>query len=391
VEFRLLGPVSAVQDGRTVPLGPPQQRFVLAVLALEVNRLVPVERLVDLVWPDPPRTAEHAVRVSVSRLRAVLAAAPPGEVELAGGRAGYALRADPLCIDAHRFRHLVDQARTATDDGTRVELLDRALALWAGPALADIVSPEGSARLCQGLTEARLTAVEDRADARLRQGHHAELVNELVELVAAEPTRERLVGQLMLALHRSGRTSDALAAYRRIRYRLAEEYGLDPGTGLRQLEAQILSGFPASDPTRVRVVLVDDHPMFRAGLRVALETGTGIEVVAEAGGVDEALGTVARTAPDVVLMDLHLPDGSGVAVTRQLAARCPGVAVLAMTMSEEDEMIVTALAAGARGYLVKSAGRDEIVAAVRAVASGGSVFSPLVAARLAALAATRPH
>jgi DNA-binding SARP family transcriptional activator len=387
MEFRLLGPVTAVDNGCPVPLGPRQQRFVLAALALEINRLVPVERLVELLWHDPPRTAAHAVQVCVSRLRSVLG----DGVELAGGRSGYQLRADPLSVDAHRFRDRLDRARAAADDGTRVVLLDEALALWSGPALADVGSPEVRERLCHGLAEARLSALEERIDARLRLGHHTELLDELTGLVAAEPVRERLVGQLMLALYRSGRSSAALDAYQRARRRLADELGLDPGAELRRLEVEILRGAPSLDLAPVvraatRVVLVDDHPMFRTGLRVALETGTGITVVAEAGGVDEAVRAFDRAAPDLVVMDLHLPDGSGVEATRRLTARHPDLAVLVMTMSEEDGAIVAALGAGARGYLVKSASRDEILAAVRAVVSGDSVFSARVAARLAALA-----
>jgi DNA-binding SARP family transcriptional activator len=385
MEFRLLGPVTVVDGGRDVPLGPPQQRLILAVLALEVNHLVPVEQLITLLWPDPPRTATHAVQVCVSRLRSVL----PDEVQLVGGRPGYRLRADPLCIDAHRFRALLERARASVDDATRVTLLDEALALWSGPALADVGTPQLRERLCRGLTEARLAALEDRIDARLRLGHHAELLDELTGLVAREPVRERLVGQLMLALHRSGMAGEALRVYQQARRRLADDLGLDPGAELRRLELDILRGTPTAGRDRLRVALVDDHPMFRAGLRVALETGTGIAVVAEAGGVAEAVDAVAAAMPDVVVMDLHLPDGSGVAATRLLTQRHPGLAVLVMTMSDEDEAIVTAVGAGARGYLVKSAGRDEVVSAVRAVASGDSVFSARVAARLAALAGAR--
>ena len=241
MEFRLLGPVTAVDGGRDVPLGPPQQRLILAVLALEVNHLVPVEQLVTLVWPDPPRTAAHAVQVCVSRLRAVL----PDEIRLDGGRPGYRLRADPLCIDAHRFRDLLERARAGVNDGTRVRLLDEALALWTGPALADVGTPEVRERLCRGLAEARLTALEDRIDARLRQGYHAQLLDELTGLVAREPVRERLVGQLMLALYRSGRAGEALRVYQQARRRLADELGLDPGAELRRLELEILRGTPA--------------------------------------------------------------------------------------------------------------------------------------------------
>jgi DNA-binding NarL/FixJ family response regulator len=140
-----------------------------------------------------------------------------------------------------------------------------------------------------------------------------------------------------------------------------------------------------SDGGLVRVVVVDDHPMFRAGLRVALETGTGIRVVGEAEDVAAALPLVADASPDVVVMDLHLPDGSGVQATEALLAVRPGLAVLVMTMSEEDDAIVAALRAGARGYLLKSAGRAEVLHAIGVLAHGGTAFSARVGARLAAL------
>jgi DNA-binding SARP family transcriptional activator/CheY-like chemotaxis protein len=398
VELRLLGPVTAEDRGAPVPLGPPQSRFLLAVLALEINRLVPMERIIDLLWLDPPRSAYHAIHVSVSRLRSVLRGVPG--VELEGGRSGYLLRADQYTVDAHRFRARLERARAA-DDGTRVRLLDEALALWTGPALADVAPPEARQRLVQGLEEARLAAVEDRLEALLRLGQHGVLLNELPDLVAARPVRERLVGQLMLTLYRRGRTTEALATYREAKRRLADELGLDPSAELRRLESAILRGDPslaapaapppdapaATGDKRIRVVVVDDHPMYRSGLKVALETGTDVVVVGEAANVQEATGTVARAVPDVVLMDLHLPDGSGVDATRQLLVQTPGLPVLVVTMSEEDEAIVSALRAGARGYLLKSASRDEILSAIRTVGCGGSVFSSQIAARLAALAA----
>jgi DNA-binding NarL/FixJ family response regulator len=140
----------------------------------------------------------------------------------------------------------------------------------------------------------------------------------------------------------------------------------------------------------VRVVLVDDHPMFRTGMRVALETGTEIVVVAEAGDVGEAIRVIAEAVPDVVVMDLHMPDGSGLQATQRLKAEHPGLAVLIMTMSEDDDAIVAALRAGARGYLLKSAGREEVLHAIRTMAHGGSVFSGRIGARLAALVSRPP-
>ncbi|MBO0868513.1 MAG: response regulator, partial [Micromonosporaceae bacterium] len=261
--------------------------------------------------------------------------------------------------------------------------------------------------LACGLEEARLVAVEDRFDALLRLGRHREILGDLIGLVPVQPARERLVGQLMLALHRCGRTGEALDAYRAARRRLAEELGLEPGAELCRLEVALLRGDPRLDApdtggdTRavpvpappggagarpIRVALVDDHPIFRAGLRTALECGTEITVVAEAGSLAEAVAAVPAAEPDLVVMDLRLPDGSGVDATRLIIAERPACAVLVMSMSEEDEAIISALRAGASGYLLKHASRDETLAAVRAVACGGTVFSPQIAARLAAAA-----
>ena len=242
LELRLLGPVEARVDGRPVPLGTRKQRLVLAILALEANRQVPMERLVDLVWPDgPPRTATHAVRVCVSGLRAALAAAGGGAgVDIVTRGTGYLLAAGPSTVDAHRFRSLLADAREAYGDAERVALLDRALALWTGQALAGAAPPSTAQRLCAGLEEARLAAMEDRLDALLRLGRHRELVDELADLVSRHPLRERLAGQQMLALYRSGRAGDALAAYRRLRADLAEQLGLDPDAALQRLEVAIL-------------------------------------------------------------------------------------------------------------------------------------------------------
>ncbi len=239
LKLRLLGPVEAWSEGRKVDLGPRKQRLVLAVLALEVNRPVGVARLVDLAWADdPPRTAAHAIRVCVSGLRSVLRGAAGVAIVLQGG--GYALVADPLCVDVHVFRSLLAQARGIGDDASRVVVLERALELWSGPALAGAAAPETAQRLCAGLEDARLGAVEDRLDALLRLGRHHELAEELAGLAGAHPLRERLAGQLMLALYRDGRAGDALEVFRRYREHLAEELGLDAGAGLRQLELAIL-------------------------------------------------------------------------------------------------------------------------------------------------------
>jgi DNA-binding NarL/FixJ family response regulator/DNA-binding SARP family transcriptional activator len=383
--------VEAYARGVRLDLGPRRCRFVLAVLALDLNRPVAVDRLIELTWPvAAPRTAEHALSVLVSRLRSTLGAAITRQ-----GRA-YLLRGDPAAVDAHRFRALVAEARDA-DDVCALGLLDRALGLWRGEPLAGC-TPEGAdMAACLDLADARLTAVEDRVDARMRLGRHRAALDELPGLVARHPLRERLAGQLMLALHRDGRTGEALAVYAATRERLADELGLDPGPRLRELQAAVLRDDPAMAPLpavttvpRLRVVLVDDHPLFRAGMRTALETGTEIAVVAEAGDVAGAVRAVAECAPDLVVMDLQLPDASGLQATRELLARDPGLPILMLTMSNTDAHIADALRAGARGYVLKSAGRDEVLNAVRTVARGDAVFSADVAARLVAMTAHAP-
>ena len=132
----------------------------------------------------------------------------------------------------------------------------------------------------------------------------------------------------------------------------------------------------------IRVLLVDDHPLFLEGVRAALGSAPSIEIVGEAGDVAHAIEAAAATEPDVVLMDLGLPDGSGIDATRSVLAASPGTRVLVMTMSTDDDAVVAAMRAGARGYVVKGAGRGDLLDAVRTVAAGGAVFSPTVADRL---------
>ncbi|MFI7602172.1 BTAD domain-containing putative transcriptional regulator [Actinoplanes sp. NPDC049681] len=244
LRLRLLGAVQAHAGAAPLMLGPRKQRLVLAVLALEVNKAVPIDRLVDLAWPvTPPRTAGHAIQVCVSGLRGIFAGHHGIEIRTQG--AGYLLAADPMLIDVHRFRALLAQAAEAGDDPGRIALLDRALELWTGPPLQGAASADVCDRLGAGLVEARLTAIEDRIDAGLRLGRHRELIDELTGLVTAEPHRERPAAQLMLALYRSGRAGDALAVARATRQVLADELGLDPGLPLQRLERAVMRQDPA--------------------------------------------------------------------------------------------------------------------------------------------------
>ncbi|MEV4146777.1 BTAD domain-containing putative transcriptional regulator [Amycolatopsis sp. NPDC049691] len=250
MRFRVLGTVEASVDGAPVDLGSRKQRLVLAVLLLEAGRPVALDRLVDLLWPTaPPASARNTVQALVSRLRAVFRAA--GGPELVTEGAGYVLRAEPETVDAHRFTALVGRARAA-DDETAVALLAEALALWRGDALAGAASAELADRLLAGLREAWWSALEDRIDAQLRLGRGRDVLAELTALVAAHPLRQRFVGRLMLALHREGRTDAALAAYRDLRTRLADDLGLDPAPELTRLQSAILAADPALDAVAVR-------------------------------------------------------------------------------------------------------------------------------------------
>jgi ABC-2 type transport system ATP-binding protein len=279
VEFRLLGPVEAWSGDRQIDLGPRKQRLALAVLALHVNQLVPVERLVDLTWPNaPPPTARHAVHVRVSRLRAMLAQAAGPTMGIVTRGSTYTLRADPMCIDWHRFKMLVSQARTETVDKNRAVWLRRALGLWQGPALADVTTPHVE-QLSRGLEEARLAASEEWLHAELRLGRHNSIIDKLIELVAQHPYRQGLVALLMLALYRGGCAPEALRTYRAARARLVDEFGLDPHAQLQELERAILRADPVLDLPGSGVPLPDlgiSAPRLRldrATVRAVVRTG----------------------------------------------------------------------------------------------------------------------
>ena len=238
LDVRLLGPIEAERDGAPVALGGPKPRALLAVLALEPGRVVSVDRLVEALWPgDPPETAAHAVQVYVSQLRKAL-----GPV-IATRAPGYELELAPERVDLHRFARLTQDGRAALDGGDPVSAegaLREALALWRGPALADFLYEPFAQTEIARLEELRTVTLEERIEADLALGRHAELVSELEALVAAQPLREHPRAQLMLALYRSGRQADALAAYRAARETLVDELGIDPSPELRELEAAIL-------------------------------------------------------------------------------------------------------------------------------------------------------
>ncbi|GAA1696098.1 BTAD domain-containing putative transcriptional regulator [Kribbella yunnanensis] len=249
MEFGVLGEVEARTDGVTVELGTARQQVVLAVLLIEAGRSLPVDRLIERIWGDrPPQRAKESLYSYVSRLRTALVAAGGPAIERSS--TGYALIADPAVVDLHRFRQAVAEARDAGDE--RLPKLEYALAQWRGEAFASLDN-EWLNQVRATLNEERLAAELDRDDLRLEAGRHAAMVADLSQRVAEHPLHERLAGQLMLALHLSGRQADALAQYQQARQRLADELGVQPGTALQRLHQRILtSGSQAVSPERWR-------------------------------------------------------------------------------------------------------------------------------------------
>jgi len=247
VVFRILGPLQVVGEQGTVRIPSGRQEIILAALLLEVNRLVTADFLVDLIWDDePPDTARTQVQICVSRLRKLFAGAGL-DAAITTRPHGYVLMADENTVDAAVFARRLAEARLLTREGRRAEaaeVLRAAGELWLGDGLSGLASETLRCKALQ-LDEERLTAIETRLELELELGRHHELIGEIQHLVHQHPLRERLRGQLMLALYRSGRQAEALETYRSGRKLLADELGLDPGDELRELEAAILAGDPA--------------------------------------------------------------------------------------------------------------------------------------------------
>jgi DNA-binding SARP family transcriptional activator len=250
MELRILGPVELVVDGRPVFLARRQQRLILGILALEANRLVSRERLTGLLWSgSPPPQARAILQTRVSEIRSVLNSCMDGSRLLVTRDGGYLLDTAPDTVDLHRFQTLVREAREATSDEHVRRLLRAASQLWRGPVLGGWLPSGPRESLCAGLEEARLTVDEDLWEVELRLGHHGLVVDQLAQAAAHHPGRERLVGLAMTALHRSGRTAEALRYFERSRRWLAAELGVDPSVELRDVHLAMLGaargGVPA--------------------------------------------------------------------------------------------------------------------------------------------------
>jgi DNA-binding SARP family transcriptional activator len=233
MEFRILGPLDVIEDGRALELGGAKQRALLGILVLNANRVASSDLLIESLWEaQQPENAQKALHVLVSQLRKTL-----GGERIVTRPPGYVLCVEEGELDLDRFQRLVAEGGA--------EKLTAALALWRGPPLAEFAYERFAQAEIARLEELREAALEQRIEADLELGRHGDLVGELESLVQEHPLRERLRAQLMLALYRSGRQAEALAAYQAARQALVEELGLEPGRALRELEQKILRQDPA--------------------------------------------------------------------------------------------------------------------------------------------------
>jgi DNA-binding SARP family transcriptional activator/class 3 adenylate cyclase len=296
-DFRILGPLEVFDpDERSLPLGGQKQRAVLALLLLEQGR-VSTDALIDRLWgEEPPRTATTSLQNVISRLRKLL-----GTDRVLTRPPGYAIRLEPDELDLTRFERLVVEARELKPEG-RAHVLRQALELWRGAPLAEFAYESFAQNEIARMEELRSSVLEDRIDADLELGRHSELVGELEHLVKAHPLRERLRGQLMLALYRCGRQAEALQAFQEARRTLVEELGIDPSQGLQELERMILRQEGALETAAAATPLADHY----GELLDALVAGRLVPVLGSEAGVARESQYVAVTRGSGPLYDeLH--------------------------------------------------------------------------------------
>jgi DNA-binding SARP family transcriptional activator/WD40 repeat protein len=262
--FGILGPLEVRRGGGVIGIGGPRQRALLALLLCNSNRVLSRDRLIDELLSDRPgRASDRMLRVQVSRLRKSLADGASDEPRLLARPPGYLLRVETGELDLDTFEALVREGRAALeqDDPSRATaLLREAEGLWRGRPLADLEFEPFARFEVQRLEELRLLGLEERIDAELALGRHADLCAELATLTSEYPLRERLRGQLMLALYRCGRQADALAVYRRTSRLLRDELGLDPSRSLRELERAILEQDSSLDAGPRGSIAIADEP-----------------------------------------------------------------------------------------------------------------------------------
>ena len=297
LEFRILGPLEVRRGGEVVTITAPRCRALLGLLLLRANEVVSVDELLEELWNGhPPREAKASLHNQVAALRKIV-----GVEALRTEPAGYRLEVDADQLDLDRFESLVDEARSGEPE-LRAARLREALAEWRGAPLADVASAGMLQFELLRLEEMRLVALEDRIEADLEVGKGTELVPELESLVATHPLRERLWGHLMLALYRSGRQADAIAAYRRAHATLAEELAIEPGPALKELERAILVQDRRLEPggdsreliERIVPLLPTADESYRA--RTVYEYGVALWLLGERDRSQAALDEAVRLA-----------------------------------------------------------------------------------------------
>ena len=410
MDVQVLGPVEVHVDGRAIALGGGKPRALLAMLALDASSPVSTERLIEGLWgSEPPASAHKLVQVYVSQLRKALGRADD-DVEIVTRRHGYELRAGADAIDVQRFTELIATGAPR-----------QALALWHGPPLDDVADEPFAASEIRRLEELRLSALEQAIDYDLEEGLHREVVAELAALVTAEPLRERLHAQLMLALYRCGRQADALEAYRAARAALVEAIGAEPGAELRRLHEAILRQDPALDAPAVPALppelegasSLSGRDRERAWLRDRWREGGGYVVLTGPSGIgktalaaalagevhreraevlfasgarppDEVLATLARASTGsrpalLVLDDLDRASPGVVAAVAEFAAGTAAQRVLVLATAEAapvtapDELRLEPLDAAAVGAITEQYERQDEAAVGRLLLESGGV------------------
>lgn len=345
MEFRMLGPLEVAEEGSTMPLGPPLRRLLLAVLICQPNQAVTLDRLVDLLWPgQPPRTAAKNVQVHVYQLRKVL-----GADRIRRDAHGYLLRVDPGERDADLFDEATTEGLVALRTGNAQAAgaaLHRALGYWRGPVLAGLADTQALQQEVDRWESRRLEVIEALADAELALGGRAGLIEELRLQVTAHPLRERFRAQLMRALYRAGRRSEALEVYQQGRRLLVDELGLEPGTELRELQQAILDDaihtLPGLPPQSLTGLIGREPDVAEVRALLAAHQLVTLTGVPGTGKTRLALEVADRTRAD-------FPDGQGLvrldAVTDP--DRLPAAVVIALGLPDDPLRTPGQILAGA--------------------------------------------
>jgi len=336
-QFRVLGPLEAVADGKRVALPGGKPKALLARLLLDAGRVVSVETLVDSLWGErAPPSAQKVLQVYISQLRKALG---PRQIETRAP--GYLVRAERDEHDLGRFEALAAEARDADDAGRRAKLLAEALSLWRGTPLAEFREEPFAPPAMRRLEELRLSALEQRIEAELEVGEHTRLVGELEALVGQEPLREWPRRQLMLALYRSGRQAEALTQYREGRRLLVDELGIEPSPKLQELERAILRHDPSLDrsgarraPARGSVICLGSHlhellaPLCADGRELIL-----VELAADPSELPERAAALESVRGDLLSRGLE-------ARTVCFTSSAPGDDIIRLADEQEAELLV---------------------------------------------------